>query len=137
VRVDDVGRPDAVEPESVEPVDREWTDLLDSALDQWAEGAATRVALPTRGRTPPWAWVALAASVVGILTLTQVPWGSPGSEVGPDTLENPTAAAPGLALRASELDVAAPGPFMLVPTRDPSITVVWILNSPDESGESS
>ena len=73
----------------------------------------------------------------GILTLTQVPWGSPGSDVGPATLENPTAAAPGFALQASELDVAAPGPFMLVPTRDPSITVVWILNSPDESGESS
>jgi len=134
--------------------EREALAALNSALDDWAGGAATRLgqseseeeegstpdsAVGRRSRaggghpavrvgTSPWVWGALAAAAAGVLLLSDPAERSRETESArPERGMDPR----GVALEASGLDVAADETFLLVPTRDPDITVVWILNDAD------
>lgn len=108
--------------------ERERLQELDGALEAWAEAAAERVALPEGEAVDPssrargWGWIALAAAAAGVVLVTD-----PGGAVREGGVEAPR----GVALEAAELEVGSDDPFMVVPTRNPDIAVVWILNSGD------
>jgi hypothetical protein len=133
--------------------EREALAALNSALDDWAGGAATRLgqseeeeegstpdsAVGRRSRaggghpsvrvgTSRWVWGALAAAAAGVLLVSDPAERS--RETGSATPEGGMDPR-GVALEATGLDVAADETFLLVPTRDPDITVVWILNDAD------
>ena len=80
--------------------------------------------VPVR-RHPSWKWTAgplAAAAVVAALIL--LPDGA--------IEEGPVSAAPPPRSMVSEMDVEADRPFVVFPTNDPDIAVVWLL-SPEES----
>lgn len=99
--------------------------LPDPVVDPAApvHGPAARSA-PGR-RRPSWKWTAgplAAAAVVAALFL--LPTGAIEDAAGP--LPSPPRSM------VSEMDVEADRPFVVFPTNDPDIAVVWLLN-PEES----
>ncbi len=124
---------------------------LDEVLSEWAERTGDRLAgaesperpapalrpgdrpvleggdMGTTGRPRPgvrrWAWrsgVVAAAAAVGVLLLVREPGPAP-----PSPEEN------GVPLVADGLDAASDKPFLMVPTRNPDIAVIWMLDSGD------
>lgn len=80
-------------------------------------------------RRAAWRWrvagTLAAAAAVAALILTR---GDGTDRNGPD----PSAGAPRAPSMMAEIDVEADGPFVVFPTSDPDIAVVWLLN-PKES----
>ena len=125
------------------PEERRRLEQLSAWLDDWSADVAERVPLPTepsgtdreRMTIPSWlrgphaAAALIAASVVTFLLL-------PDPGVAPvDPPSTTVAAIPGVALQALDLEVESPHPYMLVPTRDPSISIVWILDTDTHEGD--
>jgi len=100
---------------------------LDRALRDWADRSAASVQLPvTRQpfhRPRSWAPVAVAATVVGLLLAGRL-----AVQDGGDGLAAPD--RPGV-LSPADLDVESDGPFVVIATTDPDISVVWLLDSED------
>ncbi len=136
------------------PEERRQLDELSARLDAWAATTAERVPLPEAHPAPDSGVVrrggegeapirvrsrslrpryvaagALAASLVGLLYL-----GGPGRS--PPDAGTPSPAPGGNVLDARDLEVASPSPYMIVPTRDPSISIVWLLGTqPTNEGD--
>lgn len=100
---------------------------LDRALRDWADRSAASVQLPvTRQpfhRPRSWAPVAVAATVAGLLLAGRL-----AVQDGGDGLAAPD--RPGV-LSPADLDVESDGPFVVIATTDPDISVVWLLDSED------
>ena len=133
------------------PEERREFEALSARLDEWAAEAAERVSIPVeaaepdpvsgqsepidvRSRTPAWmrspqvAAAVLAASVVGFLLL-------PDPGTGPVEQPAAPAVATGNALQAIDLEVASPHPYMIVPSSDPTISIVWLLDTDTNEGD--
>jgi len=102
-------------------------DSLDRALRDWADRSAASVPLPvTREafhRRRSWAPVAVAATVAGLFLAGRLTVQDVGD--GLAAPERPGALAP------ADLDVESEGPFVVIATSDPDISVVWLLESDD------
>ncbi len=108
-------------------------DRLDAAPGPRARRPGGEAAAPDHGtggvarRPRPgshrWAWpsgvLAAAAAVVAILLVRQP------RDPGPSSGEG------GIPLAADDLDAASDRSFMVVPTRNPDIAVIWMLDSGD------
>lgn len=132
------------EPGLGEPLDATTLGELDRALDARAENLAGRVLLPGEEQAPR--RLALAGALaLACAAVVAVLWvGGPGSwrlaPTDPSTLEPSAGSRPDPAgdevpgrdgVPSLAADVSSPHPFVLMPTRDPDITVVWILDSAD------
>ena len=128
------------------PEERRQLDALSRALDRWATEAGERLRVPETdavgagpasprgsrrsgkreasarrtGRGLRWGFAVLAAAAAaGVFLIARGP--------APDA----PAAPGGVILSADGLDVASDRSFMVVPTRNPDIAVVWMLDSGD------
>ena len=84
---------------------------------------------PPRRRTAWRGWtlapLAAAAAVAALILLR-------GKEIEQSVAPDPSAGAPSTPSMMAEMDVEADRPFVVFPTSDPGIAVVWMLN-PKES----
>ena len=84
---------------------------------------------PPRGRTAWRRWtLGPLAAAAAVAALILVPGDGTEQSGGPD----PSAGAPRTPSMMAEMDVEAEGPFVVFPTNNPDIAVVWLLN-PKES----
>lgn len=84
---------------------------------------------PPRGRTAWKRWtLGPLAAAAAVAALILVPGDGTEQGGGPD----PSAGAPRTPSMMAEMDVEADGPFVVFPTNNPDIAVVWLLN-PKES----
>ena len=125
------GEPDSAERRGAERIARDQRNMnavLSAMAERVGEGLPTpihgRVA-PTR-RHPIWRrrTVASLAAAAAVAALILVRGGETGE--GGEPVPSPPPSM------VSELNVEADRPFMVFPTRDPNIAVVWLLN-PKES----
>ena len=109
---------------------------MNSVLLAMAEALSERLPTPIHGEAGParrrtaWRWDTLvplaAAAVIAALILVR------GGETGADSesfIPPPESRAPSM---VSEMDVEADGPFVVFPTSDPDIAVVWLLNPTED-----
>ena len=108
---------------------------MNEVLSAMASEVSERVPAPIHGRTAPvrrgpfsrWRTLApLAAAAIAALVLVR---GGEMAREGEPFIPPPESRVPSM---VSEMDVEADRPFAVLPTSDPDIAVVWLLN-PQES----
>ena len=129
--LDGTGELDPAERPSAERIARDERNM-NAVLSAMAEQVSERLPTPIHGQAAParrrgarrWltvAPVAAAAAIAGLILMRGEETGEGGEPV-----PSPTPSM------VSELNVEAERPFMVFPTSDPNIAVVWLLN-PKES----
>ena len=109
---------------------------MNAVLSAMAHDVSERVPTAMRGKAAPvprpraWGWrtaapLAAAAAVAALILLR----GDEIGDAGEPFIPPPESRVPSM---VSELDVEADRPFAVLPTSDPDIAVVWLLN-PQES----